>query len=235
MSSNYKNSINCKAEAEYAFNRKSKIVPLIVEPKYTADGWLGFLAGSKIYVDFADKEDEEFDKAYDLLIAELERNGLREPDEDKKKDPATSTATEAESKPVEESKTEEEAKPAPIQTTEYLNVGPASMWNDVHVNEFLADNQLEQFIPICQSMDGGALIEFHHSCETIPDKLYGLVNNLSKEHPISLGTFFKFISRLKKYLPPKVPRKLYFQYDYIYPSPETTATTTTITKTDDVK
>jgi hypothetical protein len=230
MSSNYKNSINCKAEAEYAFNQKSKIVPLIVEPKYTADGWLGFLAGSKIYVDFADKEDEEFDKAYDLLIAELERNGLREPDEDKKKDPIAAATAETEAKP------EEEAKPPPIQTTEYLNVGPASMWNDVHVNEFLADNQLEQFIPICQSMDGGALIEFHHSCETIPDKLYGLVNSQSKEHPVSLGTFFKFISRLKKYLPPKVPRKLYFQYDYIYPSSATTATTTTtITKTEDVK
>ncbi|CAF1549758.1 unnamed protein product, partial [Rotaria sp. Silwood1] len=55
MSSNYKKSTNCKAEAEYAFNRKSKIIPLIVEPQYKADGWLGFLAGSKIYVDFADK------------------------------------------------------------------------------------------------------------------------------------------------------------------------------------
>ncbi|CAF5196558.1 unnamed protein product, partial [Rotaria sp. Silwood1] len=59
MSSNYKKSTNCKAEAEYAFNRKSKIIPLIVEPQYKADGWLGFLAGSKIYVDFADKEGEE--------------------------------------------------------------------------------------------------------------------------------------------------------------------------------
>ncbi|CAF4971553.1 unnamed protein product, partial [Rotaria sp. Silwood1] len=76
MSSNYKKSTNCKAEAEYAFNRKSKIIPLIVEPQYKADGWLGFLAGSKIYVDFADKEGEEFIKAYDLLIEELKRNGL---------------------------------------------------------------------------------------------------------------------------------------------------------------
>ncbi|CAF4976997.1 unnamed protein product, partial [Rotaria sp. Silwood1] len=59
-----------------AFNRKSKIIPLIVEPQYKADGWLGFLAGSKIYVDFADKEGEEFIKAYDLLIEELKRNGL---------------------------------------------------------------------------------------------------------------------------------------------------------------
>ena len=73
MSSNYKNSINCKAEAEYAFNRKSNIVPLIVEPQYKADGWLGFMAGSKIYVDFADKEGEEFDKAYQLLIGELKQ------------------------------------------------------------------------------------------------------------------------------------------------------------------
>jgi hypothetical protein len=226
MSSNYKNSINCKAEAEYAFSQKSKIVPLIVEPKYKADGWLGFLAGSKIYVDFADKEEEEeFNKAYELLIAELERNGLKDIEEDQENKTTPSTTTE--SKPEEVKKEPEEAKeepkPPPIQTREYLNVGPASMWNDENVKEFLIDNQLDQLIPICKSMDGETLIELHHSSETMPDKIYGLVNNPKEEHPVSVGTFFKFISRLKKYLPPKPLQKLYFQYNLI-PSSSTTTT-----------
>lgn len=217
MSTNYKNSINCKAEAEYAFSRKSKIVPLVVEPKYTADGWLGFMAGSKIYVDFADKDDEEFEKAYQSLVGELKANGLT--DEEKAKEADKTSPTEPETKP--EEKIEEPPPPPPIQTTEYLNVGPASVWNDENVKEFLTDNQLEQLIPICESMDGETLLEFHRSCETIPDRIYALVNNPKEERPVSFATFFKFISRLKSFLPPKPARKVHFQYNFLYPPPTT--------------
>ncbi|CAF4383673.1 unnamed protein product, partial [Rotaria magnacalcarata] len=78
----------------YAFNQHKKIIPLIVEPNYKADGWLGFMAGSKIYVDFAGKEGEEFDKAYDLLIEELRRIGLDDKDEVQEKK-ADQTGTES--------------------------------------------------------------------------------------------------------------------------------------------
>ncbi len=218
MSSNYKNSINCKAEAEYAFNRKSKIVPLIVEPKYKADGWLGFLAGSKIYVDFTDKEEEEeFETTYKLLIAELERNGLRDTGEGKEN--KTTPPTTTESKPEEPKK---EPEPPPIQTKEYLTIGPTSVWNEEHVKEFLIDNQLEQLMPVCQTMDGETLIEFYQTCQAAPDKVYGFVNNPKEERLVSIATFFKFITKLKKYLPPKPPRKIYFQYNFIYPSSTTT-------------
>lgn len=221
MSSNYKNSINCKAEAEYAFSRKSKIIPLIVEPKYKADGWLGFLAGSKIYIDFADKEGEEFDQAYEGLIAELERQGLKDPEEDENEEKKPETSTESKPQEPEEKKEPEKESeppsPPPIQTREYLNVGPTTMWTDEHVKEFLTDNQLEQLIPVCESMDGETLMEFHRSCETVPDKVYALVNNPKEEHPVQLNTFFKFITRLRKHLPPRQPRKVQFQYNFIYP------------------
>ncbi|CAF1239048.1 unnamed protein product [Adineta steineri] len=222
MSSNYKNSVNCKAEAEYAFNRKSKIVPLMVEANYRADGWLGFLAGSKIYVDFADKEDEEFDKAYELLIAELERNGLRDTDE-KQESRKTSRAPSIHT--PERKKSNDEIKPPtppPIQTTEYLNVGPASGWNSQHVQEFLVDNKLDQLQHVCEDMDGETLIEFGQSCQTVPDKMYALINNPKDEHPVSFNTFFKFISKLKKHLPPKPQRKVQFQYDFVYPTADKT-------------
>ena len=216
MSSNYKNSINCKAEAEYAFNRKSKIVPLIVEPKYRADGWLGFMAGSKIYVDFTEKdEEEEFEATYKSLIAELERNGLRDTEEGKEKKTTPPPATET--KPEEHEK-EHEHEPPSIQTKEYLTVGPASVWNEEHVKEFLIDNKLEHLMPVCQSMDGETLIEFHQACQATPDTIYKVVNNSKDEHPVSVANLFKFITKLKKYLPPKPPRKIYFQYNFIYPS-----------------
>ncbi len=230
MSSNYKNSTNCKAEAEYAFNRKSNIVPLVVEPQYKADGWLGFMAGSKIYVDFADKEGEEFDKAYQLLIGELKHNGLGETEVDQNKtEPSTTPEpTPKPEEPIEEPI--EEPEPPPIQTTEYLTVGPVSMWNEEHVKEFLIDNKLEQLVPVCESMDGETLMELHNLCQTVPDKMYGIVNNSEEEHPVSLANFLKFISKLKKYLPPKEPRKVYFQYNYIYPPSSTTQTGATTGK-----
>jgi hypothetical protein len=217
MSSNYKNSINCKAEAEYAFSQKSKIVPLIVEPSYKADGWLGFLAGSKIYVDFADKEDdeEEFEKAYELLIGELKRNGLGQADPDK----PTAKAPEP---VIEPEKPEKEPEPPRSATREYLNVGPVSMWTSEHVTEFLIDNQLDQLLNICESMDGETLTEFCHACQTTPDRMYGLVNNTKEQHPVSINTFYRFISRLKKLLPLPAPRKVHFQYNFIYPESSTT-------------
>ncbi|CAF1468349.1 unnamed protein product [Rotaria sordida] len=224
MSSNYKKSTNCKAEAEYAFNRKSKIIPLIVEPEYKADGWLGFLAGSKIYIDFADKEGEEFEKAYELLIEELKRNGLHDIKRSQENITTDGTATERESKPEELKK---ECQQCRIETREYLNFPLASMWNEQHVKEFLTDNKLDQLIPICESMDGEALIEFHRSCEAKPDIMYGLLNNPKEGHPLSFGTFFKFIAKLKKYLPKKSMSKVYFRYNFIYPSSNATEAATT--------
>ncbi|UJR27528.1 hypothetical protein I4U23_008811 [Adineta vaga] len=221
MSSNYKNSTNCKAEAEYAFNRKSKIVPLVVEPQYKADGWLGFLAGSKIYVDFADKKDEEFEAAYNLLIDELKRNGLEAPGSDGL---STTEPSEVITPPVTEPEPEK-PEPLPIQTREYLTIDSASLWTDEHVLEFLADNQLEQLRFVCEGMNGETLMEFCQSCQTAPEKMYPLVNNPKEEHPVSMNTYYKFITTLKKHIPPPPPRKVHFQYGFIYAPPNKTTET----------
>ncbi|CAF2128648.1 unnamed protein product [Rotaria magnacalcarata] len=215
MSSNYKKSINCKAEAEYAFNQHKKIIPLIVEPNYKADGWLGFMAGSKIYVDFAGKEGEEFDKAYDLLIEELKRNGFNETLEnsEKKTDQTNGTTGSKAEEPTQP----EEPKKSIVQTREYLNFPEASMWSDQHVLEFLTDKKLDQLIPICEAMDGETLIEFYQSCARMPDIMYGLFNKSQEQPTVSISTLFSFLAKLKKYLPPKPERKVYFQYSFVYP------------------
>lgn len=220
MSSNYKSSTNCQAEAEYAFNRKSKIIPLMVEKDYKPDGWLGFMAGSKLYIDFADKDDdEEFEKAYELLIAEIKRQEADDGKEDEKEKPASdsSTTEELEAAP-------EETEPPPIQTREYLSIGPVTMWTEVHVNEFLSDNELNPLLSICKSMDGETLLEFHQACQKTPSEMYPLVNKNTEGVPVPLDIFFKFIQKLKKYLPPpQPPPKIYFRYSFIY-EPSTTNT-----------
>ncbi|KAK7478087.1 hypothetical protein BaRGS_00030693, partial [Batillaria attramentaria] len=55
VSQKYKDSPNCRAEAEYAFHRRKPIVPIVTQQGYRADGWLGIILGSKMFYDFSGK------------------------------------------------------------------------------------------------------------------------------------------------------------------------------------
>jgi hypothetical protein len=69
MSDTYKRSANCQSEAEYAFNRKKHIVPIKMKKDYVPDGWLGFILGTRLYIDFGTYD---FDKAIGLLDTEIQ-------------------------------------------------------------------------------------------------------------------------------------------------------------------
>ncbi|XP_059157845.1 uncharacterized protein LOC131942130 [Physella acuta] len=73
MSEKYKNSLNCRSEAEYAFSLHKDIIPLMMQLQYTPDGWLGILRGSKIFYDFSGKY--PFDAKMDELIREIGDRG----------------------------------------------------------------------------------------------------------------------------------------------------------------
>ena len=45
----YKESVNCRLEAQYAFQRKKDLVPLFMEEGYNPDGWLGMLLGVRLW------------------------------------------------------------------------------------------------------------------------------------------------------------------------------------------
>jgi len=49
VSKKYKESQACRTEAEYAFQQKKRIIPLLMEPDYRPSGWLGALLGTKLY------------------------------------------------------------------------------------------------------------------------------------------------------------------------------------------
>ncbi|XP_046563254.1 uncharacterized protein LOC124272159 [Haliotis rubra] len=72
MSRRYKDSPNCRAEAEYAFSKRKSIVPLVMELGYRPDGWLGMILGSKLFFDFSGKY--SFDSKIDGLNKELQRS-----------------------------------------------------------------------------------------------------------------------------------------------------------------
>lgn len=69
-SEKYKDSKNCRTEAEYAFARDKMVIPVLLENRYRPDGWLGILIGSKKFYDFSGKYD--FDKKFREMKTELD-------------------------------------------------------------------------------------------------------------------------------------------------------------------
>lgn len=66
-SESYKNSNNCRLEAQYALDRLKPIIPIRMQAKFRPDGWLGLLIGGKFYVDLSNSTF----KSDDPLVSEL--------------------------------------------------------------------------------------------------------------------------------------------------------------------
>ncbi|CAF1049409.1 unnamed protein product [Didymodactylos carnosus] len=70
MSELYKTSPSCQSEAEFAHKTRRPIIPIIMREKYRPDGWLSFIAGSRIYIDYPKLG---FQPACDKLIEDIHK------------------------------------------------------------------------------------------------------------------------------------------------------------------
>eukprot|EP01048_Picozoa_sp_COSAG05_P005418 COSAG05_NODE_321_length_11453_cov_62.107539_2_plen_2300_part_00 len=52
ISKAYKESTNCRMEAQYAFQQQKDMVPLMLEEGYSANGWLGMMLGVRLWYGF---------------------------------------------------------------------------------------------------------------------------------------------------------------------------------------
>jgi len=59
MTKKYKESPNCRSEAEYTNKLRKTFIPLILDPNYKPDGWLGLMLGEKLYYVFRDDNFED--------------------------------------------------------------------------------------------------------------------------------------------------------------------------------
>ncbi|KAL9979651.1 hypothetical protein ACROYT_G017341 [Oculina patagonica] len=73
VSQKYKESPNCRSEAEYTYQLHKDVIPLMMDSKYRPDGWLGFIVGSKFWIDFSEKH--KLDSNADKLVRELGNRG----------------------------------------------------------------------------------------------------------------------------------------------------------------
>ncbi|CAF3669446.1 unnamed protein product [Rotaria socialis] len=77
MSEQYRKSNYCRAEAQYAFQCERRIVPILLQKQYKPDGWLLFIIGQLLYVDF---NKYEFSRAMQMLHKELKVEFMIETD-----------------------------------------------------------------------------------------------------------------------------------------------------------
>ena len=73
VSQRYKESPNCRSEAEYAYQLRKDIIPLMMQKNYKADGWLGMLLGTKLWIGFQSKH--TIDSGVAKLVRELAGRG----------------------------------------------------------------------------------------------------------------------------------------------------------------
>ena len=179
VSQRYKESPNCRSEAEYAYELRKDIIPLMMQRNYTADGWLGMLLGTKLRIGFQSKQ--IVDSGVRKLIKELRGRG-RDVD-------TTDGPGEALIRPIEASVV---AAP-PQQST---NV---SSWTNEDVKIWLTEIGLKH---VCKKdiseFNGQTLIDLQELRGECPDYFYKCL-----EHTLNLKNMFhllKFRKELDKLL-----------------------------------
>ena len=74
----YKESTNCRLEAQYAFQQQVDMVPLMMEQGYSAKGWLGLLLWVRLWYGFYGwvlESEAAFNGKVDELCRELGERG----------------------------------------------------------------------------------------------------------------------------------------------------------------
>ncbi|CAF4514030.1 unnamed protein product [Rotaria socialis] len=140
MSEQYRKSNYCRAEAQYAFQRERKIVPILLQKQYKPDGWLLFIIGQLLYVDF---NKYELPHAMELLTKELK-------------------ATETNDENALHVSPKENAQTSHMKTTLSVTY-PVNIlqWTEKQVQDWLVEHDLVQMSRLLKNYDGRSLIYLH--------------------------------------------------------------------------
>jgi hypothetical protein len=152
MSEQYRRSNYCRAEAYYAFQRQLRIVPIILQEHYQPDGWLLFLVGQLLYIDFSKYE---FIQASEMLIRELKAPVIKEI--------GISRVCSREESDAGMSFAPILSKPSSFEPF------PENMldWNETHVQDWLISHGLLQISRLYAKFDGRSLIYMNEFIENL--------------------------------------------------------------------
>lgn len=220
MSETYKRSVNCQSEAEYAFSRKKHLIPIKTNTDFQADGWLGFILGSRLYIDFGK---HDFEKAMELLHNEIQ---LQKKNRKIERTTARQDGVEEiyirldlvlpndcfrmENLDLETAATDD----SPNQ----IDLNTISTWNESTVIDFLRKKNLVDLIPLCQEMNGEELLNLYAMCKYSSASMYRSLKfelfNLH-EKVLSISTFLHFINRLGRIIDEDVGSNKYIYRQHL--------------------
>ncbi|CAF0878261.1 unnamed protein product [Brachionus calyciflorus] len=166
----YRQSLNCQSEAQYAFRLNKPIIPCIMQKGYgSVTGWLGFIIGDKIFVDFTKYElDESLNKLLDQ-ISRLDKNS--------KKDsiPLTLASKVAESS-------------VKITEDSVLN------WDEIKVEKWFVDNSFNDILNKLKPLNGKNLHQLYQLQLYTPEFFY---KSLTVNEMVNVRQLVLFITALK--------------------------------------
>ncbi|CAF4515379.1 unnamed protein product, partial [Rotaria magnacalcarata] len=182
------------SEAEYAFNRKKHIVPIKMKKEYVPDGWLGFILGTRLYIDFGTYEFEQAMKLLDSEI-QLQKKKRKEIKELAKVERAAAAA------PCDENNDREKEEVAEVKSSLEIksNKGDISNWSEEKVRDFLMKHKLTAMIPLCKGINGEELHDLYSMCKANSSSMYrALKFELLHGHNriLPIATYLRFVSRL---------------------------------------
>ena len=198
MSDGYKRSVYCQAEAEYAFQCKRRLIPLIVRQAYRPDGWLGLLLGSRIYVDFGKFD---FKTGCESLLNEITLQRKSQLHVEKDHEQTTSYVGTADSHKVQPLKKYTERN---TSNSTYQSI-PVANWTNRDVLDFLCEALLYLMMPLCESLSGRGLKRLFRMCRKRPMEVY---NQLTEElrsrfdELLPLGIFTQFLAEVDQIIHP---------------------------------
>ena len=177
LSERYKESPNCRSEAEYTYKLGKDIIPLMMQRNYKPDGWLGMLVGTKFWIDFHSKH--VIEQGVTKLVKEL---GGRGKDVD---------VTDGPSKPV------VQAVQADIVATSPSSPG-MSTWTNEEVKQWFKEIGLEK---VCKKkisgMNGQSLTDLQQLRYECPEYFYRcLERDLNLTNMLDIFTFTKGLGEL---------------------------------------
>ena len=177
VSHQYKESPNCRSEAEYAYQLRKDIIPLMMQQNYKPDGWLGMIVGTKLWIDLRNSVNVE--AAIGKLKKELGDRG--------RENQGNYLTVEYE-KPVEKGQE---------LTAELSGVAD---WTANEVKDWLKDIGLDDICKaVLPKLNGQALIYLYALRDECPDYFYRcLETNLNLRDMFDLFKFREELSKLMK-------------------------------------
>jgi hypothetical protein len=189
MSEQYQRSNYCRAEAQYAFKRKLKMIPILVQKYYKPDGWLSFLISHLLYIDFTK---HDFPQAIEMLLKELKLSHLQD---------RTSILPERQNT---------NSLHKFIYSSSLTQLPPQTIalpenvrdWTSSHVQQWLTDNNLAQIAHILSDTDGLSLIYLSdHIVNSESQQILSLLQQDSLRHtnePLSVVELSRFQSLIER-------------------------------------